>query len=1079
MARAALDQAITVLGPEHPDTLIATTHLGIILRLARKYAEAEPLLERAVALSEQILGPEDPRTLNRLSSLAGLYKEQGQLVQAEAIMRKVIAGLRAAYGEGNPKLLFALNNLGLLLVESGKFSEAEETLRTAVELTDQSAPPEHWFRWTVRVSYGECLLATQRFEEAERTLLESYHNLEKILGPQHQRTSEAAAKLAELYETWGKPEQAAEYLTEPRRTRRRKGPEAGTPLSDRLTKMCSRCRARLSQNRSFKLTIPDSAPRAMRSIERISTSFVARRPRRPKPMGGANMSHRKFVITRTVILSGLIAFCGYIPSSARGQCELMKLSAPDPNENDYFGLSVAIAGEFAVVGMMNDDDNGANAGAAMVYRLDGVDWILDQQLRPIDVTGGEQFGHAVAISGNAIVVGALNDDVNGVSSGSAYVYRYSDASWHQEQKLTPDDGEAYHYFGKTVAIAGDCIVVGAYGDDQNGNDAGAAYVFNFVDDHWTQVQKIVPGDGEAADNFGYALDLADDTLVVGAYRDSDNGTYAGSVYIFRYEATSWTQQQKLLPEDAAAGDRFGYAVSVLAGRIAIGATHVDDNGTDSGAAYVFDYVDPEWIQSQKLLASDGVGGDHLAEAVALTADMILVGAPYDDNETGSVYTFGYQEPSWIQQEKITASDSVTNERFGVSIATDNNRAMVGAYKAAVDDVGAVYVFDLAGADCNFNHICDYLDISSGESEDCNANEIPDECDIAGQTSEDCTQNGIPDECEPDCNNNGRADTCDIHDGTSLDCNGNDIPDDCDIADCVDDATCYDCDENGVPDGCEYEDPNDCDENHIIDDCEVAHGICEDCNANGEPDGCDVREGVSEDCNGNEVPDECEVYFFTEASPTFEPLGEGYPQSYTIISPPSAGYESNVEMSFEAIGDLAALTEWVDVNINGTAVGRVFMNDAHDCPSEPDLAILAISAELYNQAIADGDAVINMVASAAVDPDWCSSTYITVSVQYQAIGDGDCNGNGVPDICDVLSGSSQDLNGNEIPDECEPECLGDLDGDNDIDLADLAELLGHYGTTSGADYEDGDLDEDGDVDLADLAALLGVYGDTCG
>lgn len=210
-AREALERAARVLGSEHPDTLIAISQLGVILRLQNKFDEARPYLEDAVQLSDKLYGRKDPRTLNRLSSLAGLLNFQGQYVEAESIMRAVVDGMREVYGAGNPQTLMMMNNLGLLLIQLDKLDEAEELLRMTVELADKAAPPGHWFRDAARLSYGECLLGQRRFEQAEPLLLECQQRLSESMGAQHFRTRGAVDNLVKLYEAWGKPDQAADW----------------------------------------------------------------------------------------------------------------------------------------------------------------------------------------------------------------------------------------------------------------------------------------------------------------------------------------------------------------------------------------------------------------------------------------------------------------------------------------------------------------------------------------------------------------------------------------------------------------------------------------------------------------------------------------------------------------------------------------------------------------------------------------------------------------------------------------------------------------------------------------------------
>ncbi|MFH1746613.1 MAG: tetratricopeptide repeat protein [Planctomycetota bacterium] len=211
LARQALAKAERILGSEHPDTLKAISHLGLILRNAGEFEEACTYLERAAEISEKLHGPHDSRTLNCLSSLAGLYYERRELEKSEKIMRRVVAGLEAAQGESSFSVLAARTNLGSLLIERENFAEAEEILQKTIRLTDQVAPPGHWFRWSVRMTYGQCLLKMERYEQAEKLLLECYDNLNKSLGPEHQRTRTAAGHLVNLYEAWGRPEEAARY----------------------------------------------------------------------------------------------------------------------------------------------------------------------------------------------------------------------------------------------------------------------------------------------------------------------------------------------------------------------------------------------------------------------------------------------------------------------------------------------------------------------------------------------------------------------------------------------------------------------------------------------------------------------------------------------------------------------------------------------------------------------------------------------------------------------------------------------------------------------------------------------------
>ena len=219
-----------------------------------------------------------------------------------------------------------------------------------------------------------------------------------------------------------------------------------------------------------------------------------------------------------------------------------------------------------------------------------------------DGTAAELFGYSVAISGDTAAIGAFHDNDNGDDSGSAYIFRFNGSSWVQEAKLLASDGADDDWFGYSVAISGDTAVVGAYGDDDNGNLSGSAYIFRFNGSSWVQEAKLLASDGAEGDWFGFSVAISGDTAVVGAYGDDDNGDLSGSAYIFRFDGSSWIQEAKLLASDGAMGDYLGLAVAISGDTAAIGAYHDDDNGDDSGSAYIFRFNGSSWVQEAKLLA---------------------------------------------------------------------------------------------------------------------------------------------------------------------------------------------------------------------------------------------------------------------------------------------------------------------------------------------------------------------------------------------------------------------------------------------------------------------------------------------
>ena len=408
------------------------------------------------------------------------------------------------------------------------------------------------------------------------------------------------------------------------------------------------------------------------------------------------------------------------------QIPVTKLIAEEGADNDEFGYSVAMDGDTAVIGAYRDDDNGSDPGAAYVFTKTSGGWVQKAKLTPSDGAAGDEFGISVAIDGNTIVVGARQDDTR---NGAAYIFTKSPNSvWANDEnqtykgetaKLAASDGAADDEFGHSVAVVGDTVVVGAYGDDRN---RGAAYVFTKTGAAWistTTAAKLTASDGAAGDEFGVSVAMDGATVAVGAHLhdlDVDGASIpdAGAAYVFTKPATGWattTESAKLTASDGATGDEFGISVAVHGDTVVIGA-HLDDhNGDDSGAAYVFDR-DPgsgEWSQTAKLTASNGDGGDGFGNSVVLDGDTAVVGAYLDDRDnavrnSGSVYLFIKQRGVWSEELNLAGSSPGQNDNFGRSVALVNSGGAGRTVLAGVPqddddgtDTGSAYVMDISDA----------------------------------------------------------------------------------------------------------------------------------------------------------------------------------------------------------------------------------------------------------------------------------------------------------------------------------------------------------------------------------------------
>jgi hypothetical protein len=352
-----------------------------------------------------------------------------------------------------------------------------------------------------------------------------------------------------------------------------------------------------------------------------------------------------------------------------------KLNAGDAAAGDSFGISVAISGDTAVVGAKGNDDAGDNSGSAYVFVRSGGSWSQQAKLTADDAAIGDLFGYSVAISSDTVVVGAYQDDDAGTSSGSAYVFVRSGGSWSQQAKLTADDAAADDLFGISVAISDDTTVIGAQYDD----NSGSAYVFVRSGGSWSQQAKLIASDAAAGDWFGGSVAINGDTVVVGAHGDDTWDNQSGSAYVFFRSGGSWSQQAKLTGgELSAAYDWFGGSVAINGDTAVVGAEGNDDAGSNSGSAYVFVRRSDGWSQQAKLTAGDAAAGDSFGISVAISGDTAVVGAYKHNIWTGSVYVFDRSGGSWSQQAKLTTGDAAAGAAFGYSVAISGDTAVVGA-----------------------------------------------------------------------------------------------------------------------------------------------------------------------------------------------------------------------------------------------------------------------------------------------------------------------------------------------------------------------------------------------------------------
>jgi len=407
-----------------------------------------------------------------------------------------------------------------------------------------------------------------------------------------------------------------------------------------------------------------------------------------------------------IVLPALVA----LPAAGQVINEDLKLTASDGGGNQRFGFSIAIDNGVVAVGASQDDDNGTRSGSA--YLFDASTGAELFKLLPSDGADFDYFGWSIAIDNGIVAVGAYFDDDNGINSGSAYLFDASTGA--QLFKLLPSDGATEDFFGQSIAIDNGVVVVGANEDDnQNGNFSGSAYIF----DASTGVQlfKLLPNDGAAGDGFGYSVAIDNGIVAVGSWFDTDNGGASGSAYVF--DASTGGQTAKLLANDGGQGDHFGTSVAVDNGIVAVGAPSHGDNGGFSGSVYLFN---ASGGQIAELLPSDGAAGDFFGYAVSIDNGVVASGASSNDDNgdsSGSAYLF--DASTGAQITKLLPTDGAFRDEFGRSIAIDNGTVAAGAYADNDNggDSGSAYLYHTGTgptcpADLDGDGVLDFFDVSA-------------------------------------------------------------------------------------------------------------------------------------------------------------------------------------------------------------------------------------------------------------------------------------------------------------------------------------------------------------------------------
>lgn len=412
---------------------------------------------------------------------------------------------------------------------------------------------------------------------------------------------------------------------------------------------------------------------------------------------------RQRKLTAVLIVVVVVGVAGWLAGAGGSWTEDQLLSATEPGETDYFGVSIATDGSTALIGSHYDDEGSfGNAGSVCVFVRSGALWSQTDRLVASDYINSGFFGASVSMSGDSAVFGSYGRDVK---KGAAYVFTESGGTWTEQQKLTATDGANFDEFGKSVDVDGDTVIIGAPKNDHDLlTEPGAAYVFTRSGTVWTLEQKLTADVPGTEDWFGFQVAINGDTAVVGAIEYEANPPYrTGSVYVFTRTGSSWSQVQKLNGSGGADDRYFGGYLDLEGPTLVVGSTGTDHSGIiNAGAAYVFTESGGVWTEQQQLTAADASLEDAFG-VVAIAADAILVGALNADlyglGNAGSAYLFVEAGGTWFERQKLVPGIPEEGARLGASVALTAEVALASAYLAdvgAVSDAGAICSYDWAG-----------------------------------------------------------------------------------------------------------------------------------------------------------------------------------------------------------------------------------------------------------------------------------------------------------------------------------------------------------------------------------------------
>lgn len=365
-----------------------------------------------------------------------------------------------------------------------------------------------------------------------------------------------------------------------------------------------------------------------------------------------------------------------------------KLQAATQESSDKFGYSVSVHEDLVLVG--GPGFSSKTTGKASVFAFDEGQWVLSKNLIPNNLTVNTEYGYAVDINAQFAVVSARHDADVAENSGAVYVFEFVDGDWTETDKLKPAGVQANDRFGKALSLYENRLMVTSNNDD---NDV---YVYEHDGVSWAETGRLSIPNGLSISNFGTSISLSDQYAVIGAHTHQGSGT----VFIFENLQEQWGEAVELTPSDGVSGDNFGVAVAVDGDFVMVGATHKDnDNGVFSaGAVYAFKNTNGSWHEIDKISLSVTPHLSYFGKSVSLYKKWVVIGASGangNTSTTGAIYLYKFNGDGWLLHQKLLAEDGESLDRFGASAHLSEKWIITGApqhdFGVGASLYGAAYV----------------------------------------------------------------------------------------------------------------------------------------------------------------------------------------------------------------------------------------------------------------------------------------------------------------------------------------------------------------------------------------------------